>query len=146
MGVWRYADGTGSWQGEQALELALAAHGKRNLFHDEVLLQLEDHQRPLNCPPLIAERRLHLKVIPGSWPYLVGGSDREWVSEPIPLLAVRRRWVWKQRVNEVTTRAVAARFFDHVHDALHATFAMGSRAASSGDAGGREQSCAASAS
>ena len=128
MGAWRYADGTGSWQGEEALELALAAEGKRNLFHDELLLQLEDPQRPLNHPPLIAERRLHLKVMPGAWPYLVGGSAPEWISEPIPLLAVRPRWVWRRRVNETTARAVARQFFERVHDELHATLTTGSGA------------------
>jgi hypothetical protein len=123
MGMWRYADAIGSWQGEQALEMALAADGKRNLFHDEVLLQLEDHQRPLGHPPLIAERRLHLKVIPNGWPHLVGEPTCEWISEPIPLLAVRRRWVWKRRVNETAARVVARHFFDDVHDELHATAA-----------------------
>jgi hypothetical protein len=121
MGMWRYADAVGSWQGEQALETALAAEGKRNLFHDEVLLQLEEHQRPLDHPPLIAERRLHLTVIPNGWPYLVGEPARQWISEPIPLLAVHRRWVWKRRVNETAARVVARRFFEHVHDELHAS-------------------------
>ncbi len=128
MGAWRYADGVGSWQGEEAIELAVAAEGKRNLFHDEVLLQLEDHQRPLNCPPLIAERRLHLKVMPGNWPYLVGESPREWISEPIPLLAVRPRWVWKRRVNETAARVVARRFFERVHDELHLPLTKGAAA------------------
>ena len=119
MGRWRYADTTGRHEGEVALELAIAAPGKRNLFHGDVLLQLEHRERRLDLPPLVAERRLVVTVIPCGWPQLVGKDVKEWVSEPIPLLAVRRNWVWRRRINEASTRAVACAFFARVHDELH---------------------------
>ena len=120
MGQWRYADDTGRYQGERAIELAIAAPGKRNLFHDDVLLRLENRDRPLNLPPLVAERRLRLSVIANGWPHLVGADENAWLSDPIPLLAARRRWVWRRRINETTTRAVARTLFARVHEELHA--------------------------
>jgi hypothetical protein len=123
VGKWRYADAGGCFEGEQALELAFAAQGKRNLFHDDVILQLEDRLRPLDTPPLVAERRLLVRLIPGGWPHLAGEAQREWLSEPILLLAVRSRWVWRQRVNEISVRAVGRSFFERIHEELHAASA-----------------------
>ena len=119
MGKWRYADAGGCYEGEQALELALAATGRRNLFHDDVILQLEDRRQPLNTPPLVAECRLHVQLIPSGWAHLAGEAEREWLSQPILLLAVRPRWVWRRRVNDISVRAVGRSFFAHIHEELH---------------------------
>jgi hypothetical protein len=130
MGHWRYADVRGSYQGERALELAVAASGKRNLFHDDVLLCLSERERPLRCPPLVVERRLVLTIIPSGWPQLAGEAAQEWVSEPMPQLAVRARWVRRRRLNEAITRAVATDFFARVHEELHAAAEQQSEAKS----------------
>jgi hypothetical protein len=116
---WTYADAQAHYEGEGALEAAIAAEGKRNLFHGDVLLQLEWRGRPLDCPPLVRERRLLLTPIPPSWPYPVGEPCQMWVSDPILEVAARARWVHRQQLNEVFARAVARRFFARVHDELH---------------------------
>jgi hypothetical protein len=119
VGSWIYTDAQARYEGERALEAALAAEGKRNLFHDDVLLQLEWRDRLLDCPPLVKERRLLLTAIPASWPYPVGEPCQMWVSDPILEVATRPHWVNRQQLNEVLARAVARRFFARVHDELH---------------------------
>ena len=119
MGNWIYANAEARYEGERALEAAIAAEGKRNLFHDDVLLQLEWRDRPLDCPPLVRERRMLLTVIPASWHYLAGGSCQMWVSDPILEVATRPSWVHRQELNVVFAHAVARRFFARVHDDLH---------------------------
>lgn len=119
MGRWAYADAEEHYEGEQALTLATAAEGKRNLFHDDALFQLEWRDRQLDCPPLVKERRLILTRIPANWPYCVGEQCQMWVSDPILVVAVQPRWVNRQQLNEALTRAAAHRFFDRVHRELH---------------------------
>jgi hypothetical protein len=102
------------------LELAVAAEGKRNLFHDDALFQLTCGDRPLDCPPLVLERRLVLTRMPSGWPHAVGGQRCEWISGPILTVAERPRWVQRRRLNEALTRAAASVFFELVHEELHA--------------------------
>ena len=119
MGRWIYADCSGRYEGLQALELAVAAEGKRNLFHNDALFQLTCDDRPLDCPPLVLERRLVLTLMPASWLRAVGSRPSEWTSDPIPTVAERPRWVRRRRLNEALTRAVASIFFERIHEELH---------------------------
>jgi hypothetical protein len=114
VGQWIYADCSGRYEGRHALELAVAAEGKRNLF------QLTCDDRPLDCPPLVLERRLVLTRMPAGWPHAVGAEASEWVSGPILTVAERPQWVQRRRLNEALTRAAASVFFELVHEELHA--------------------------
>ena len=70
MGLWRYVDGGVCYEDEEALARALAAQGKRNLFHDDQLLVLEHEDPPPRQPPL-AGRRLILTLARSDW---LGGA------------------------------------------------------------------------
>lgn len=120
MGRWIYADSNGRHEDVEAIELAVAAEGKRNLFHGDALLQLESRERQLVCPPLTRERRLCLSMMPNGWPYLVGEELSAWLSDPILLVAERPQWVRRRALNEAMTRAAATALFDRVHRELHA--------------------------
>ena len=120
MGRWIYADCSGRYEGIEAIQLAVAAEGKRNIFHEDALLQLESRERHLHCPPLTRERRLCLSIMPNGWPYLVVEELSAWLSEPILLVAEQPAWVRRRALNEAVTTAVAMALFDRVHRELHA--------------------------
>jgi hypothetical protein len=126
MGRWTFSDHTGRYYGNEAVRRAATAIGRRNLFHDDVMLQLEDSERPASFHPVVAERRFVLRVIPTDWSSAAAAADwAHWVSEPMPVLYQKKRTVRSRRVNEVMLRITAEQFFARVHDELHGRTAVG---------------------
>ena len=120
MGRWTFSDHTGRYYGHEAVRRAATAIGRRNLFHDGLMFQLEDAERPASCHPVVAERRFVLRVIPNDWSSAaVAGTWPRWESDPMPVLHQKKRTVRPRRVNEALLRITAEQFFAHVHGELH---------------------------
>jgi hypothetical protein len=115
MGPWTFSDHTGRYQGYEAVSRAALAIGRRNLFHDGVMFQLENRERPTSFHPVVA-----LSVIPNDWSSAAAADARScWVSDPIPVLLQKKRTVRPRRVNETMLRITADHLFARVHAELH---------------------------
>jgi hypothetical protein len=120
MGRWTFSDHTGRYNGYEAVLHAATAPGRRNLFHDGLMLQLEDAERPTSFHPVVAERRFVLRVIPNDWSSSAAADTwRHWESDPMPVLHQKKRTVKARRVNEAILRITAEQFFARVHNELH---------------------------
>jgi hypothetical protein len=120
MGRWTFSDHTGRYYGYEAVRRAATAIGRRNLFHDGLMFQLEDTQRPTSFHPVVAERRFVLRVIPNDWTSAAAADTwPRWESDPMPVLHQKKRTVRPRRVNEAILRITAEQFFARVHDELH---------------------------
>jgi hypothetical protein len=120
MGRWTFSDHTGRYDGYEAVRRAATAIGRRNLFHDGLMFQLEDRERPTSFHPVVAERRFILRVIPNDWSSAAAADAwPSWESDPMPVLHQKKRTVRARRVNEAILRITAEQFFACVHDELH---------------------------
>jgi hypothetical protein len=120
MGRWTFSDHTGRYDGHEAVRRAAAAIGRRNLFHDGLMFQLEDTERPTSFRPVVAQRRFVLRVIPNDWSSAAAADTwPRWESDPMPVLDQKKRTVRPRRVNEAILRITAEQFFARVHDELH---------------------------
>jgi hypothetical protein len=120
MGRWTFSDHTGRYCADEAVRRAALAIGRRNLFHDDLMFQLEDAERPTSFHPVVAERRFVLRVIPNDWSSAATADAwPSWTSDPMPVLHQKKRTVRPRRVNEAVLRITAEQFFARVHDELH---------------------------
>jgi hypothetical protein len=120
MGRWTFSDHTGRCDGHEAVRRAATAIGRRNLFHDGLMFQLEDIERPTSFRPVVAERRFVLRVIPTDWSSAAAADTWPlWESEPMPVLHQKKRTMKARRVNEAIRRITAEQFFARVHRELH---------------------------
>ena len=133
MGQWRYADRGVCYQDEEAIARALAAPGKRNLFHDDTLLVLEHEDDPpgTSDPPGLSEpaqRRLVLTLARSDWlgPGSTAGAGRQtWHSEPLPPSAGERPPAGGPPLDEARLSPAAHAFFTLVHADLHGSAQTG---------------------
>jgi len=120
MGRWTFSDHTGRYHGYEAVRRAATTIGRRNLFHDGLMFQLEDAERPTSFHPVVAERRFILRVIPSDWSSAAAADSwPRWESDPMPVLHQKKRTVKSRRVNEAILRITAEQFFAAVHGELH---------------------------
>ena len=121
MGQWRYADGGVCYRDDEAIARALAAQGKRNLFHDDTLLILEHEDGPLG-QSVPTQRRLVLTLARSDWLSLssaVGTERQIWRSEPLPLSARDRSPAEELPPSEAQLPPDVQAFFAQVHENLH---------------------------
>ncbi len=120
MGRWTFSDRTGRYVGHVAVCRAAATIGRRNLFHDGLMFQLEDAERPTSLRSVVAERRFVLRIIPNDWSSAAAaGTWPHWESDLMPVLDQKKRTVRPRRVNEAILRITAEQFFARVHEELH---------------------------
>ncbi len=120
MGQWRYADRGVCYRDEEAVVRALAAPGRRNLFHDDALLLLEHEDGPPGQSPP-TQRRLILTLARSDWwgpSSATGVEPRIWCSEPLPLSADGRPAAGLP-TGETRLAPVVNAFFAQVHEDLH---------------------------
>jgi hypothetical protein len=123
MGQWRFAERGVCYRGEEAITRASAARGKRNIFHDDLLLVLEHDERPIGQPPLAVERHLILTLMHSDWldaGAAAADAGRSWRSEPLLLSASASSSGEQAQPAEAVLAAVAGRLFAEVHVYLHA--------------------------
>ena len=121
MGQWRYADGGVCYRDDEAIARALAAQGRRNLFHDDTLLILEHEDGPLG-QSVPTQRRLVLTLARSDWLSLssaVGAERQTWRSEPLPLSAGDRSPAQEPPPGEAQLPLDVQTFFAQVHENLH---------------------------
>ena len=121
MGQWRYADRGVCYRDEEAIARALAAHGRRNLFHDDTLLILEHEDGPPG-QTAATQRRLVLTLVRSDWLGLSSpsGDERQiWRSEPLPLSACDRAPGEAPPPSEAQLPPNVRTFFAQAHESLH---------------------------
>jgi len=121
VGQWRYADRGVCYRDEEAIARALAAQGRRNLFHDDTLLILEHEDGPPG-QSRPTQRRLVLTLAGFDWPSLssaTGGERQTWRSEPLPLSALDRAPAEEPPPSEAQLPPDVQTFFAQVHESLH---------------------------